>query len=80
MVPFTLAVVYESGGGDVVYLTEKARTILYDTNTRALVMEYKALAGRSFPLFNYDSWYSIDDWYSKLTSELERLRKEAGKE
>lgn len=57
-------------------ISGKARSVLRNPETRKMAMEYYQLAGKAFPPFNYDDWYTIDEWFNALTSELDELRKE----
>lgn len=60
----------------MIFISEKVRRIVRDPETRRMTLEYYELSGKHFPLFNYDNWYTIDDWYKALTEALEKLRAE----
>lgn len=53
------------------YLSNKAKKVLYADETWHLRAEYKKLTGKSFPLFNYDYWRSIDEWLAELKRGIE---------
>ena len=56
------------------YLSEKASKILRADETWELRARYEKLTGKSFPLFNYDEWNSIDEWLGTLHEGIEKAK------